>query len=79
MLNRILIYIVVVCLKKMIDGVYVLCSDKHDLENLRFSPKALGRNTHSWAHFAVTIGAYKMPMTNLLGTFLALSSASRPG
>ena len=44
-----------------------------------FSPDALGRNARSLAHFAATIGTYKMPMTNLLETFWALSSASRPG
>ena len=47
--------------------------------NMRFSPDALARNARSLAHFAATIGAYKMPMTNLLETFSPLSSASRPG
>ena len=65
--------------RKMIDGVYVLSNYRSDFGKVLFSLEAPARNAHSWAHFAAIIDAYNMPMTNLLGIFSALSSASRPG
>ena len=53
----------------MIDGVYALSDFAWILGKVLFFLDAPTRNARSWAYFAANIGAYKMPMTNLLEIF----------